>query len=221
MTNNETKKSDVQSGMRVAHWSARQLATMALFIALGLILSFIEFPLLPGTDFLKYDASSVPALLAGFTYGPVAGCLVGIVVALVHGFFTGNLWGALMNIGVVIAFVLPVALIYKYSLKSQQKKNTLGNNTLGPGPSVLSAATGVVAKVPNWLIIVGLVSSSILAIGAAIVMNLVVTPIYMGVPQEVVIGMIIPILLPFNIIKTILNSVLGFILLKSLRSFLK
>jgi riboflavin transporter FmnP len=216
--NKSVEKNGTKPVVKAAHWSARQLATMALFIALGLILSFIEFPLLPGTDFLKYDASSVPALLAGFTYGPVAGCLVGVITALVHAFFTGNFWGALMNIGVVIAFVLPISLIYKYSLKSQQKKNTL-DNTLVPGANVQTMQTN--AKVPNTLIIVGLVLSCVLTIAAAIVMNLVVTPIYMGVPRAAVIGMILPILLPFNILKAIINSVLGFVLLKSLRSFLR
>ena len=100
---------------RSSRWSARQLATMALFTALGLILSFIEFPLLPGTDFLKFDASQVTALVCGLSYGPAAGSIVGVAVAWIHALFTGQFWGALMNTGVCLAFILPASFAYKRS----------------------------------------------------------------------------------------------------------
>ena len=46
-------------------WSTRQLVTMALMCAIGTLLSFIEFPLLPGVTWLKFDASNMPAMVAG------------------------------------------------------------------------------------------------------------------------------------------------------------
>lgn len=39
-------------------WSTKQLVTMALMCAIGVLLSFIEFPLLPGVTWLKFDASN-------------------------------------------------------------------------------------------------------------------------------------------------------------------
>ena len=181
-----------QSGKpnRSSRWSTRQLATMALFTALGIILSFIEFPLLPGTDFLKYDASQVTALFCGLSYGPAAGSIVGVVTAWMHALFTGNVWGAVMNTGVCLAFVLPASFVYKRSQK-------------------LSA------------LIIGLIVSSICSICVALLMNLVVTPIYMGVPVDAVIAMILPILLPFNVIKAAINSVLAIILIQSLKGIVK
>ena len=62
-------------------WSTRSLVTMALLCALGVLLSFVEFPLLPGVTWLKYDASAVPALISGFAFGPGGGIAVGIVGA--------------------------------------------------------------------------------------------------------------------------------------------
>lgn len=41
-------------------WSTKQLVTMALMCAIGVLLSFIEFPLLPGVTWLKFDASNMP-----------------------------------------------------------------------------------------------------------------------------------------------------------------
>ena len=62
-------------------WSTRQLVTMALMTAIGVLLSFIEFPLLPGVTWLKFDASNMPAMVAGFAYGPGGGVAVGILTA--------------------------------------------------------------------------------------------------------------------------------------------
>jgi riboflavin transporter FmnP len=162
---------------------------MAIFVALGTILSFIEFPLLPGTDFLKFDASAVAALIGGFSYGPAAGSLIGILIAWIHGLFSGNLWGALMNSVVVLAFVLPAAFVYK------RQRSTVAA-------------------------VVGLIISCVCMVIVAILMNLLVTPLYMGVPTEAVISMIVPILLPFNILKALINAVLAFVLERSLRKLL-
>jgi riboflavin transporter FmnP len=186
-----------------ARWSTRQLTTMALFIALGVILSLIEFPLIPGIEFLKYDASTVPALMGGFAYGPGAGCLIGVLVAWVHVLFTGNYWGAVMNTCIVIAYILPVSLIYRASAKA----------------AVVQGRTANTAS--NAALILGLVVGTILTTAVAILMNLVVTPIYTGMPLEAIITMILPALLPFNLVKAVLNSVLSFILIKSLHRFIR
>ena len=48
-------------------WSTKQLVTMALMCAIGVLLSFIEFPLLPGVTWLKFDASNMPAMVSGLS----------------------------------------------------------------------------------------------------------------------------------------------------------
>ena len=53
-------------------WGTRQLVTMALMCAIGVLLSFIEFPLIPGVTWLNYDASAMPAMVCGFAFGPGA-----------------------------------------------------------------------------------------------------------------------------------------------------
>ena len=47
-------------------------------------------------------------------------------------------------------------------------------------------------------------------------LNLVVTPIYTGAPRAVVAGMIVPIIIPFNLIHAGLNTILSYALLKGL-----
>jgi riboflavin transporter FmnP len=158
---------------------------MALFVALGFILSFIEIPLMP---YLKYDPANVTALLAGLAYGPVSGCLVGGVTAVLHACVTGNWPGALVNIVVACAFVLPAAIVYRHS------------------------------KRVAWQVF-GLVLSCIAMLACAVAMNLLVYP-FLGTPVEAVVAMIVPLLIPFNRIKGVINAVLAFVLQKSLRKFL-
>ena len=46
-------------------WSTRRIAMYALFVALAMVTSFIEFPITPVT-WLKYDPSGIVCLIAGF-----------------------------------------------------------------------------------------------------------------------------------------------------------
>lgn len=170
-------------------WSTRQLVTMALLCAIGVLLSFIEFPLIPGVTWLKYDASAMPAMVCGFAFGAGSGLAVGIAGAIIHGLLMADFSGAVMNILVVIGFVLPAALIYR---------------------------TG--RTLPRA--IVGLVASVVAAIIMAIIGNLVITPGWLGVPVDAVVAMIIPILVPFNLLKALINAVLTLAVYKSISNLI-
>lgn len=170
-------------------WDTRQLVTMSLLCAIGVMLSFIEFPLLPAAPFLKFDASIMPAMVCGFAYGPAAGLACGIVGAVIHGIIMADYWGAIMNVLVIIGYVLPAALIYR-------KMRTMKGAVLG-----LAAAVAC-------------------SIVMAIVGNLAITPIYLNTPVEVVVGMIVPVLVPFNIVKALINSVLTLIVYKSISNLI-
>ena len=170
-------------------WDTRQLVTMALMCAIGVLLSFVEFPLLPGVTWLKYDASAMPAMVCGFAFGPGAGLAVGIVGAIIHGILMADFSGAIMNILVVTGFILPAALVYR-------RKRTFKSG------------------------VVGLVLSAVAATIMAIVGNLIITPMWLGVPFDAVVAMILPILTPFNLIKAALNAVLTLIVYKSISNLI-
>ena len=129
-------------------WSTKQLVTMALMCAIGVLLSFIEFPLLPGAAWLKFDASNMPAMVAGFAYGPGAGVAVGILTAIIHGLLMADFTGALMNVLTVTCFVLPAAIIYR-------RKRTYPAAIVGLVLSViaatLAAIVGNLIVTPTWL----------------------------------------------------------------------
>lgn len=68
--------------------------------------------------------------------------------------------------------------------------------------------------------VIGLIVGSIVSIGMAILGNLVITPLYTGTPLEAIIGMIIPILLPFNALKALINSLITLLCYKSISNLI-
>lgn len=170
-------------------WSTRQLVTMALLCSIGVLLSFVEFPLLPGVTWLKYDASAMPALVCGFAYGPGAGLAVGVVGAIIHGILMADFTGALMNILVVIGFVAPATLVYG-------RLRTFPGAMAGLGLSIVGA------------------------IVMAIIGNLLLTPSWLGVPLDAVVALIIPVLIPFNLAKALINAVLTLVVYKSVSNLI-
>ena len=184
-----TNAQDTYEFTNTNKWDTRQLVTMALMCAIGVLLSFVEFPLLPGVTWLKYDASAMPAMVCGCAFGPAAGLAVGYVGAIIHGILMADFSGAIMNILVVTGFILPAALVYRRS------------RTFKSG-------------------VVGLVLSAVAATVMAILGTLVITPMWLGVPLDAVVAMILPILTPFNLEKAGINAVLTLIVYKSISNLI-
>ena len=174
-----------QNMQNTNRWSTKQLVTMALMCAIAILLSFIEFPIMPAASFLKLDIALVPSAVVGFAYGAGPGVLVGIVSAVAHGAITGNWVGCLMNIIVTCAFIIPASAIYK-------------RNRTFKGA------------------VIGLVVSTVCLVVGAIIANLIVDPLFYGMPFDVVAGLVVPAILPFNIIKGVVVSILTALVYKSI-----
>ena len=178
-----------QVGQNTNRWSTKQLVTMALMCAIAILLSFVEFPIMPAASFLKLDIALVPSAVVGFAFGAGPGVLVGIVSAVAHGAITGNWVGCLMNIIVALAYIIPASAIYK-------------RNRTFKGA------------------VIGLVVSTVCLIAGAIVANLVVDPIFYGMPFDVVAALVVPAILPFNIIKGVVVSILTALVYKSISNLI-
>lgn len=67
---------------------------------------------------------------------------------------------------------------------------------------------------------IGLIVGSVCQIAVAILANIVITPIYAGMPVEAVIALIIPVLIPFNMLKVVLNSVITIAVYKAISNLI-
>lgn len=180
------QRHDTHSTTADSGWSTRRIATTALFCAVAAIATlFLEFPILPGVTFLKYDPSAIVALVAGFAFGPATGAIVSILPYLVHLTTQSGIYGTVMAIIATLSLVLPASIIYKH-------------NTTMRGA------------------ITGLAVGGVICLACCIGANLVITPIYMGAPTEAVVAMIVPTLLPFNVLKILINCVATVLVYKPL-----
>ncbi len=119
-----------------------------ILAAIAFILMYIEIgiPIVP--PWLKLDISDFPALLAGFSLGPVSGIIVQAIKAIL--FFllknsgTGGV-GELANFLMGVAFVLPAALIY---MKKKSFKRAIIGTLVG-----IIAMTIASGALNYWLLI--------------------------------------------------------------------
>lgn len=118
---------------------------------------------------------------------------VGAVVAIVSWLPRVFLdpFGAPMGMLSTCAFIIPAAIIYRSRNRSRS-----------------SALAGMLA-------------GAALSIALSCAMNLVVTPLYTAISVEQVAAMIIPILLPFNFLKMVVNVIAGQVLLTPCMNVLK
>ncbi|QTA37150.1 ECF transporter S component [Thermosipho ferrireducens] len=93
--------------------NAKRVAIVGVFSALAFVIMFVEFPIFPAVNFLKYDPSDILALLISFIYSPIMGILVlAIKDILFYIFKSGDIVGIAMNFVAGFLFVYPTALIY-------------------------------------------------------------------------------------------------------------
>lgn len=164
----------------------RYMTNVGMLSAIAYIFTVIgHFVPIQFNDFLKYDPKDAVIVIAGFALGPLAALIISVIVALLE-LVSISSTGL---IGFLMNVLSSVTFACVASLVYKFRK------TLG----------GAVA---------GLVLSSALTVGAMVLWNYLVTPMYMGVPREVVAGMILPVFLPFNIIKCGLNLALVMLIYK-------
>ena len=102
--------SHATTGSTSGGWSTQRIAICALFVAVSMIVSYMEIPV-PPVAWLKYDPSGAVCLVAGLAFGTGTGAIVSVLSWLPHLFM--NPWGGLMGILCTLALVVPASLVYE------------------------------------------------------------------------------------------------------------
>ena len=186
------------------------IVKVAMLGAVATVLMLFEFPIpfiAPG--FYKLDFSEVPVLVGGFAMGPVAGVAIEAVKILlnflINGTITGGV-GELSNFVLGAIFVLPAAIIYK---KSKTRKSALvGLITGGVLMVMLGIFTNAFIMIPLY--------SKFMPLEAILAQAAAIWPVVDSVFDFVLLCVV-----PFNIVKAILVSVITMALYKRLSPLLK
>ena len=170
-----------------------KLTRMGMLVAISVALVyFVHFPLFPSAPFLEYDPADVPIYLASFLYGPLAGIGVTALASVIQGLTVSAAGGP---IGILMHF-------------------------LATGSFALIAGL-IYRKSPNK-------KMAVVALGVGVVVmtavmcgcNLLFTPLYTGTAVKEVAAMLIPVIIPFNLLKGGLNAALVYFLYNAIFRFL-
>ena len=187
--------------------NTRKMAAVAMLGAVGFVLMFMEIsvPIMP--VFIKLDFSELPAVLASFAYGPVAGIAVCLLKNALHLLVTNTAGvGELSNFLLGIFFVVPAGLIYR---KSHTRKGAL----IGAGVGCVAYA---LASVPiNYFLIYPMFGQFVMPLPVILGMYQTLNP-----NVETLWQALTQFNLPFNFAKEVLVSAITFLVYKKLSPIL-
>ena len=164
----------------------KNMTTMAMLAALAFLVMLVgRIPMVAAAPFLKYDPKDVIIIIGGFIFGPFAAFMISLVVSIIE-MFTVSETGP---IGAVMNLLSTCSFACLASVIYKKKHSINGA-------------------------VVGLVSGIALMVVVMLAWNYLLTPIYMGYPREAVASMLVPVFLPFNLIKGGINAALVLLIYK-------
>lgn len=186
--------------------SVSKMTKIAMLSVLAFVLMQFELILPIFPSFLKIDVSDLPALIGAFAMGPFAGIAIEAVKNLLHLMqtTTGGV-GELANFVIGCSLAVPAAIIYK---KHKSKKSAIVGLTVG------TIAMTIVGALANYFVMIPFYTA-FMPIDAIIELGTVINPNIISVETLVLFGIV-----PFNIFKGIVLSVLTLLLYKRISPIL-
>lgn len=171
--------------------NTKKLIIAALFSALAYAATLLT-AWIRVAGFLTFDAKDTLVTIAGLVLGPVYAIVISFIVSLIEIIFLPETGFW----GFLMNFLSTAAFSAVCALIYKYKKNIKG------------ACVGLIASVFSMTAMM-------------VLLNLVVTPIYTGMPTATIASMIPTLFLPFNFTKAVLNAALVLILYKPISRALK
>ncbi|MBQ6387191.1 MAG: ECF transporter S component [Ruminococcus sp.] len=169
----------------------KSISAMAMLTALAVAADI--FLRIPNIGgFLTYEPKDVILTIGAFIFGAVPGLVMSLIVCLIE-MMTVSTTGP---IGLLMNFFASASFVGVAAVIYQRKKT-------------MSRA------------IIGLFSGSAAMLVVMLLWNYIITPVFMGVPREAVLEMFLPVLIPFNGLKALLNTAVVLLLYKGVVTALR
>lgn len=201
-----------KAGIQEKVFTTRMMAMVGMFSAIAAILMLFEIPLpFLAPFFYKIDLSEVPAMIATFAFGPVAGVMVvffKVVLNLFINSTTTVFVGEFANFMVGCSLILPAAIVYEFK---KTKKNAITAMAVGTiAMTIFGSFFNAVYLLPTFSKLYGMELDALIAFGTAINPNIT------NVTSFVILAVA-----PFNLIKGIVVSIVTMIIYKPLSPIIK
>lgn len=168
-----------------ARMRAQTVTSLGMLTAVAYVLMLLSKMLPQVYTFLQLDIQATAITIGGFLFGPLAAAAISLVVAVVE-MFTVSDTGPIGCLMNVLATVSFCCTAAFVYKRIHTKKG-----------AVIGLSLGVLAQVAVMLL-----------------WNYLITPVYQGIPRDVVAGMLPTVFLPFNLVKGGLNMGLILVLYK-------
>ena len=189
----------------------RRIVEIAMLTALATALMYFEFPIFFIPQFYKIDLSDIPAIIGGFAIDPIAGVIIELLKVILHGLTKGteSAWvGEIANFAIGAMYIIPAGYIYKHY---KTKKSAI------IGMSIGTASMTVIGAVINAVVLLPLYAKLFLgSMDNIIKVSSAVNPHINSVWTLVLLGVV-----PFNIIKGVIISIITYFLYKRVRKVIK
>ena len=195
---------------RKAFSNAHYISYTAIFAALAGVLMFIEIPLFFAPSFYKIDLSEIPVLICTFYLGPVAGVAAELIKVLIKLLLKGTstaFVGDFANFAVGCSFILPASMIYH--AKPGRRSALVGMLVGTLVMTVFGSAFNAVYLLPKFAALYGMPMEAIIGMGTKI------NPSITSVSTLVLFAVV-----PFNLLKGAVDSLLTFLLYKRISPIL-
>ena len=172
--------------------NTKKLATMAMLVAVSVVLVYlIHTPIFPSAPFLEYDPADIPILIGTFMYGPVTGLVLTVLASAVQAF----------------------------TVSAQNHIYGLVMHIIATGTLVLVAGNIYKTGRDTKHMVIGLIAGTLAMAAGMAGANHYITAFYYNMPSSVVDAMLVPVIIPFNLIKAAINSVVAFFAYKIVGRF--
>lgn len=206
VTTGENLKSRDDARMKV-----KKIAFIGLMGAVSAVLMLFRFPIPFMPPFLSFDLSGLMEMLGGFMFGPMAAACIIVVKILLQLVMQGSFslgTGELQNLILSCSYVLPALIIYHRNKTKKMAITGMAVSTIFV--SVMAVFTNLYLIIPFYVKLFGMSMDDI------ITMCRTVSPAMKNVTTMAVFG-----LLPFNLIKYGVTSLVTFIVYKRLSRVIK
>ena len=204
----------LKGGNVIQRSRTRTMTQIAMLGAVAGVLMNLEVPLpFLAPSFYQLDFSEIPVLVGSFAMGSVAGILIELVKILVHlvtkGTSTAGV-GDVANFLMGCAFVVPAGLLYRYHSVKSRTHAVVGMIAGTIITSVVACFLNAFVLLPAYGKAFGMPVEAFIEMGSAVhgaVNNLLTFAVM--------------IVLPFNLVKYTITSIIVFLIYKRIRVVLK
>ena len=164
-----------------------RITVIGMMAALSVALMYmLQIPIIPAAPYMLYDMADIPILIGTLFFGPAAGMILTVIVSIIQGVTVSASGGI---VGIVMHIAATGAFVLTVGLLRKKWKKSV----------LLPVAAGIAGMTV-----------------VMVAMNLLLSPYFYGISFQAVVEMILPIIIPFNLIKAGVNGMLAYSVYKVL-----